>query len=301
MILYLKTADGDYDSITAMNAGLATLTGGAGLTENVEVRVQNGQSFGDYSEKIGFDITGKKLNGFSITITSDIVTPATLGILKVHSVDGAGALPGTPEVDTGVFQVTKLIIKMSGLGGNASLYGVSSFIGTGREYNIVNCLIFTAFTGDSAGFYLTTDQSAVGFIRVINNSIYHSFIHSETPGDYAIPIIFQANAGGAADSIVANNLVCAYNISAVTVDTGKNFNNNIYSYNGTNTWGVTGTAVNLTKLDPATTQAVIVTYSETVDTMAGKTATPTASSTALIDLGDPTYAPTTDIIGNPRT
>jgi hypothetical protein len=102
------------------------------------------------------------------------------------------------------------------------------------------------------------------------------------------------SASAHADSRFANNHVGTWSIDSLNIVTGKNTNNNIYSYNGSNGWAVTGTAVNLTKVNPLTVAQVIQASGESIATMSGRDAH-LQSSSPLIDQADQSLAPAYDI------
>ena len=292
----LKASEGTWSTVAGMNADVVAEVN-AGLTGDLEIRVENGASF---SGLVDWSFTAAKFAGYTITLKSDIVTPASPGIISNTSAEHVIDIISSGVDSAGHVVIDGLILKGQGAA-NATCQTVrtSGFLSTaGCSLTVQNNLCYSHCADGESGAgtaqIVSSDAGHTGKLTVVNNT---SFMTTLIQATMAVVLTASAHA----DSMVANNLVCLRAINGATVTTSKNKNNNVYAYDASNLWAVTGTAVNLTKLDPALVEVIIQSLTDNVATMAGRNAHLTASSTALIGQADPAYATATDIEGNLRT
>jgi hypothetical protein len=114
------------DVIAAVNAG---------LTGDLEIRIENGQLF---SGMINWAFTSGKMNGYRITIHSDIVTPLSPGGVSGTSSERAVAITdSSAHLDSGGgIVVENLILKSSGNGvvGSPQHINESGFLANANRY-----------------------------------------------------------------------------------------------------------------------------------------------------------------------
>ena len=112
---YLKSSGGNWNNIGDMCTDIRNLLNAGTLSQNLEVRVENGATFGNYtgSDMINLTLTNGKFNGFTITIHSDIVTPLSPGILKLYENSPVTLADSASNSDSGGLIIENLIIKQS--------------------------------------------------------------------------------------------------------------------------------------------------------------------------------------------
>ena len=295
MAIYdLKASGGDWSALNTMATDLVTMVN-TGLTEDVEVRAENGGAFSGF---LGLDFTDSKFNGHTLTIHSDIATPASPAIFTTTkpSFSDGGTISAS---DTGGIVLENIIFKQSGsFGGTFCAFQVDETaikVG-GRFIKIQNNLLYLTFTdSDDTGFNLLNvgGIATPGTFRFIENTVYIS----KTQFPVGSVGLSMPNAS---DAMFANNFIGFYNASSITVTTGKNTDNVVYAYDGLDAFTVNGTAVNLGRTNPNTVAQVIQANNETLATMAGRDARLTATSAALIGKANPLYTTTRDLVGTAR-
>lgn len=292
-IKYLKTSGGDWSTLSAMNAAVIAAVN-AGLSDDWEIRVGNGQVF---AGKLAWTFTVGKFQGHSIRITSDIVTPTSLGkIVNTASNFAINISDTSAGSDSGTIYIENLIITDEFGNSECQAIHEDGFLGSNRTLYYRNNFAYMRNTDSESGG-LGSCISSIGVktgTTIIANN--HLFFSDQYYPNMNLQLIIESNNG-----MFANNFVGSYSIASLTVTTGKNTNNTIYEYNEADTFTVTGTAVNLTRgINPNTVQAVIQAASESVATMSARNAMITATSTSLLDNASATYLPTTDAIGTVR-
>jgi hypothetical protein len=293
---YLKSSGGDWSTVADMNAAVIALVN-AGLTDHYTIRVENGVSF---TGQVNWTfLNSGRFNGKTITLTSD--EGATPGIISCTTNDSPlwviqeGA---NPESDSGGVIIDRLIWKVDGVYCSVVEPFSTIFLNANRYFTYQNNLFYGRCTDSESltGLFFCDIEDNAGIVRVINNSFYISWQYVD-----GIHINLTPQAGSLSDYFFANNFFGAYTIHALTVGTGKNTNNHVYSYDGVDTFSVTGTPVNLTRgVNPNTVNAVIQASRESVATMSARNPHTTLASVALIEQASAVYAPAYDLELNSR-